>query len=144
MEIKVETEWTVGDLIDYERDNVLRVNQEYQRGLRWTEMQKRMFIDSIFRSYSIPAFYFHKKQTSTRKIQNTHFDIVDGQQRINAIFSYSEDAFSLLDPSTDTGFRFPSFVKDYPCEWGGKRFGELSKDLQDQLKNHRIVVYEIT
>ncbi len=144
MKIRVETEWTVGHLIEFEREQVLRVNHEYQRGLRWTDMQKRMFIDSIFRGYSIPAFYFHKKQTSTGPFQNTHFDIVDGQQRINAIYSYSEDEFSLLDPSEDSGFRFPNFVKDLPCRWGGKRFGELPEELQAQLRDHKVVVYEIT
>lgn len=143
MDIRVESEWTVGQLIDFEGEQILRVNHEYQRGLRWTEMQKRMFIDSIFRGYSIPAFYFHKKQTSTAPFQNTHFDIVDGQQRINAIYSYSEGAFALLDPSEDSGFRFPNFVKDTPCPWGGKRFGELSEELQSQLTNHKVVVYEI-
>ena len=144
MEIRVESDWTVGQLIEFEREQILRVNHEYQRGLRWTEMQKRMFIDSIFRGYSIPAFYLHKKQTPTTLFQNTHFDIVDGQQRINAIYSYCEGAFSLLNPSEDSGFRFPSFVKDIPCPWGGKRFGELSEELQNQLKNHKVVVFEIT
>ncbi len=144
MEIKVKLDWTVGQLINFEQEQVLRVNHEYQRGLRWNEMQKRMFIDSIFRGYSIPAFYFHKKQTSTVPFQNTHFDIVDGQQRIDAIYSFSEDAFALLDPSEDSSFRFPNFVKDIPCPWGGNRFGELPKEIQDQLKNHKVVVYEIT
>ena len=143
MEIKVESEWTVGHLIDLERNRFLVVNHEYQRGLRWTDLQKRMFIDSIFRGYSIPAFYFHKKQTSTAGLQNTHFDIVDGQQRINAICSYSEGAFPLLDPSEDSGFRFPNFVKDAPCPWGGERFAELPEELQNQLKDHKVVVYEI-
>lgn len=144
MQIRIESEWTVGQLIEFEREQVLRVNHEYQRGLRWTETQKRMFIDSIFRGYSVPAFYFHKKQTSTAPFQNTHFDIVDGQQRVNAIYSYSEGAFSLLDPSEDSNFRFPNFVKDIPCPWGGRRFGELSEELQTQLRNHKVVVYEIT
>ena len=102
METKVEIQLTIGHLIEFEREHILRVNHEYQRGLRWTEMQKCMFIDSIFRGYSIPAFYFHKKQTSTVPFQNTHFDIVDGQQRIDAIYSFSEGAFSLLDPSEDS------------------------------------------
>ena len=44
MEIKIK-EWTVGKLIEYEKENSLRVNHEYQRGLRWTNFQKQMFID---------------------------------------------------------------------------------------------------
>lgn len=144
MEVKVENEWTVGDLIELQCQQILRINHEYQRGLRWTGMQKCMFIDSIFRGYSIPAFYFHLKQTSAGSITNTHYDIVDGQQRIDAIYSYREGAFPLLDPSEDSGFRFPNFVKDIPCPWGGKRFAELLEELQLKLKNHKIVVYEIT
>ena len=144
MEIRVDNQLTIGDLIKLEEVNVLRVNREYQRGLRWTDMQKRMFIDSIFRGYSIPAFYFHEVTTEAGTIQNTYFEIVDGQQRVNAIYSFSEDAFALLNPTEDSSFRFPNFVRKYPCPWGGKRFSELSADLQRQLLEHKVVVYQIT
>ena len=86
METNIESSRTIANLIEYQHKNILRVNHEYQRGLRWTDMQKQMFIDSIFRGYSIPAFYFHKEQTSAAGIDNTYFNIVDGQQRINAIY----------------------------------------------------------
>lgn len=144
MKIKIDTEWTVGKLIDCERQQFLRVNHEYQRGLRWTEVQKQMFIDSIFRGYSIPAFYFHKREKAAHNLSATHLEIVDGQQRINAIYSYSEGAFSLLDPTEDLGSRFPNFVKDDLCPWGGKRFSELPEKLQTRFKDQGIVVYEIT
>ena len=144
MEVEVSRKWTVGALIEHKRKKILQVNYEYQRGDRWNHMQKRMFIDSIFRDYSIPAFYFHEKEISAGSIRNTNFDIVDGQQRIDAIYSYREGAFPTLDPCDESGFRFPNFVKDRPCPWGGKRFAELSKDLQTKLLNHKIVVYQIT
>jgi len=101
MEIVVDAGWTVGSLIDFEKEGSLRVNREYQRGLRWTTSQKQMFIDSIFRGYSIPAFYFHK--TKAARSGNVFYDIVDGQQRIDAIKSFSEGAFALLDPDKDAG-----------------------------------------
>jgi len=107
-------------------------------------MQKRMFIDSIFRGYSIPAFYFHRQEISTTFATNTFFDIVDGQQRINALHSFYDDAFELLDPTSDTGFHFPNFVKGIPCPWGGKRFSELPQDLKDNLMSQKVVVFEIT
>ena len=144
MEINVKSEWTVGQLIELRRKNMLRVNGEYQRGLRWTDMQKRMFIDSIFRGYSIPAFYLHKNEASVSTYKNIYFDIVDGQQRTDAIYSYREDAYPLLDPSEESGSRFPNFVKNMPCPWGGKRFSELSEELQHRLTDHKIVVYEMT
>lgn len=144
MDVIVKTDWTVGNLIEFQQKQILRVNHEYQRGLRWTLMQKQMFIDSVFRGYSIPAFYFHKKETSALDYKTTQLEIVDGQQRIDAIYGFSEGAFPLLDPTGNTNSRFPSFVKNDPCPWGGKRFDELSEQLQNQLKKHEIVVYEIT
>ena len=144
MKIDVMTNWTVGDLIENQQQQILRVNSEYQRGLRWTDIQKRMFIDSIFRGYSIPAFYFHKRGVETTIVNNTHFDIVDGQQRIDAIYNYSEGAFPLIDPQESSSFRFPNFIKDHDCPWAGKRYGELGKDLQDKLRSHSVVVYEIS
>lgn len=144
MSISVETEWTVGQLFKLKRKEFLRVNREYQRGQRWTTFQKQLFIDSIFRGYSIPAFYFHKIEESVPPFQSIHLDIVDGQQRIDAIYGYSDDAFPLLDPTEDNGFKFPNFVKSTPCPWGGKRFSELSIDLQQKLNQHRVVVYSIS
>ena len=103
-----------------------------------------MFIDSILRDYSTHAFYFHKKETSSRDIRNTQFDIVDGQQRIDAISSYHNGNFPLLDPSGNTGFRFPNFIHDHPCEWGDLKFPKLPENLKTKLMNHKMVVYEIT
>ena len=142
VEVETDKDWTVGRLIELDKESSLRVNPEYQRGLRWKSFQKKMFIDSILRGYSIPAFYLHK--TVTQYSGNTFWDIVDGQQRIDAIKSYCEDAFELLDPSDDAEFRFPNFAKDTSCEWGGSRFSDLSDELQKKLREHKVVVFEIT
>lgn len=143
MEVRVLTDKTVGDLIQLKSNMILQVNYEYQRGLRWSKSQKQMFIDSIYRGYSIPAFYFHKKETTAAGITNTYYDIVDGQQRIDAIHSYSEGAYPLLNPN-ESEFQFPNFVKDIEATWGGKRFNELPQNEQDILKSHKVVIYEIT
>ena len=135
---------TVGDLIELRKKEFLKVNHEYQRGLRWTDLQKKMFIDSVFRGYSIPAFYFHKKETSAGDLTAAYFDIVDGQQRIDAIYSYSENSFSSLNPPEESGFKFPHFAKDSPCPWGGKRFNELSNDMLKRLTEQTVVIYEIS
>lgn len=141
MKVKVNIDLTVGDLIDLKKQDFLRVNHEYQRGLRWSAMQKQMFLDSIFRDYSIPAFYFHETKTSAASMSNTFYDIVDGQQRIDAIYTYSESAFALVDPAETSRSRFPSFVKDKPCPWASKRYDELSDELKDKLKSTKVVAY---
>lgn len=148
MQVKTSQTWTIGTLIDLQQKQMLRVNHEYQRGLRWNNAQKCMFIDSIFRGYSIPAFYLHLKtasvETSEQPIVSTHYDIVDGQQRIEAIYGYSEGGFALLDPLQDGDFTFPNFVKADDCPWGGKHYNELSDTLKEMLRAQAVVVYEIT
>lgn len=37
MEVEIVTELTVGQLIDYKRNDILKANGEYQRGLRWID-----------------------------------------------------------------------------------------------------------
>lgn len=143
MRVEVDTALSVGDLIDLKVNNVLRVNHEYQRGLRWTDVQKRMFLDSIFRDYSIPAFYFHVIKTRAGAICNTFYDIVDGQQRVDAICTYAENAFPLIDPRDTTVTRFPNFVKDNPCPWAGLRYNELSSELKNKLRETKVVAYKL-
>ena len=139
MKVNVVADRTVGYLINLKRKGFLKVNHEYQRGLRWTTPQKQMFIDSVFRGYSIPAFYFHKKEVSVAGMTNTFYEIVDGQQRIDAIYSYSEGAFPLLNK-----LKFPNFVQHVTTPWGGKRFTELHDDEKKKLHEHVVVVFEIT
>ena len=145
MKVNIDNSLMVNDLIELKRSNVLQVNHEYQRGLSWNKYQKMMFIDSIFRGYSIPAFYFHEIEVPVvGKNSNTYFYVIDGQKRIDTIYSYVEGAFSLLDPSDDSGFRFPNFVKNDPCPWAGLRFEELSEELKRQFRNTSVVVFEIS
>ena len=143
MEVKININRTVGELIELDQKNFLHVNSEYQRGLRWTDKQKIMFIDSIFRGYSIPAFYFHKKVESVGEYTTTNFDIVDGQQRIDALHSFCEGVFATFNPTSNSDSYFPNFFKNEPCEWGGKEYSDLSPALMNKFKNHQVVVYEI-
>ena len=135
---------TVNQLCEQKKAELLRADPEYQRGAVWSRVQKQMFVDSLMRGYSIPAFYFHIREIQVDGMvsPNVHKYIIDGQQRINAITEYIENSFPLLDPKED-GFRFPNFVKEAECEWAGQRYEELSSDLQQQLREQEVVVYEI-
>src|SRR5262249_23677247 len=69
----------------YRKD--LRVNPEYQRGVKWNNSQKQSLIDSLLRGYKIPLFYVHlldKTNTFTQSVETTVW-LVDGQQRLAAI-----------------------------------------------------------
>jgi len=125
---------TIKDLLDLRRENMLYANPEYQRGVVWTPAQQKRLVDSVLRGYPIPLIYLHHIKRTVAGITNENFEVIDGQQRINALFQYSEGAFKLFDPIKDEEeARFPAFIKESPCDWGGKRFEELSDALKDQF-----------
>jgi len=87
-------------LADAYSSKELRVNPEFQRGLKWSLPQKQGLIDSLLRGYQIPIFYVHlesRKNNYTGGIERTAW-IVDGQQRLAAIVSYRNNEFALPDP----------------------------------------------
>jgi hypothetical protein len=76
------------------RDGTLIVNRQYQRKLVWTVVEKQRLIDSILKDYPLPLFLFADKAGASG--QPATLEVIDGIQRLNAIFSYIEHGF-LLD-----------------------------------------------
>jgi hypothetical protein len=80
------------------RDEKLLVNRKYQRKLVWTTKEKQNLIDSLIKDYPIPLILL--ADASEGSIQM--FEIMDGMQRLNAIFSFIENSFSVHDKYFDT------------------------------------------
>lgn len=72
------------------RDGNFRVNRRYQRKLVWSIEEKQKLADSILQGYPIPLILlaFTIREDGTKS-----FEILDGMQRLNAIFSFIENAF---------------------------------------------------
>lgn len=69
------------------------VNRRYQRKLVWSLEEKRNFIDSIISGYPVPIVLLaERKATATAPSQ---FEIIDGMQRLNAVFGYIENEFAV-------------------------------------------------
>ncbi|MFA8299769.1 MAG: DUF262 domain-containing protein [Hyphomicrobiales bacterium] len=75
----------------YKLEGKYQVNRKYQRKLVWTIDEKRQFIDSITKKYPIPLILV--------ALQDDKFEIIDGMQRLNAIFSFIEGEFGLYSNS---------------------------------------------
>lgn len=71
------------------RDDKIEVNRKYQRKLVWTLSEKQSLIDSIINDYPIPLILLAEEKGKSR------YEILDGMQRLNAIFSYIENGFAL-------------------------------------------------
>lgn len=78
----------------------VNVSPSYQRdGDIWTLEKKRLLIDSIINDYDIPKLYFHALSSQQKKKSGGKFDyaIIDGRQRLETIWSFIDDGFSLAD-----------------------------------------------
>lgn len=73
------------------RDGAFKVNRKYQRKLVWSLEEKRALIDSVLRGYPIPLILL---ATHTLTDGTKRFEILDGMQRLEAIFSFIDNRFS--------------------------------------------------
>lgn len=83
------------------RDGSLIVNRQYQRKLVWTVAEKQKLIDSILKDYPLPLFLLADKGAAPQG--STKLEVIDGMQRLNAIFSFIEHGFLLDEACFDIG-----------------------------------------
>lgn len=74
------------------RDGKLIVNRQYQRKLVWSTDEKVRLIDSIIKQYPIPLILLASSIEGDHKLE-----IIDGMQRLNAIFGFIDNEFSYED-----------------------------------------------
>jgi hypothetical protein len=69
-----------------------RINTEpdFQRPPVWSRAQKQLLIDTILRGYDVPKLYWRKIG-----VKPDRYDVVDGQQRLRAIWEFFDGAFPL-------------------------------------------------
>lgn len=65
-------------------------NPDFQRPAVWTVSQKQLLVDSILREYDVPKMYWRKLSSKPDR-----YDVVDGQQRLRAIWSFVDGEFAL-------------------------------------------------
>jgi hypothetical protein len=129
-----EDQLTVAEVCKLKKEQMLVVNPEYQRGAVWNKGQKKRLVDSVLRGYPLPLIYLHHVKHQAGGLVSERYEVIDGQQRINALFEYTEGAYKLFDPVQDSAeARFPDFIKKRPCPWGGQTFEELPDELRDKL-----------
>lgn len=96
-------------------------NPDYQRPAVWTKAQKQLLIDSILRDFDVPKIYLHEKNNDT-------YDVIDGQQRIRAIWSFYDDEFALpKDAEPVNGY-----------EVANKKYSELDMDVATIIDSYNL------
>jgi len=129
---------------DLYASHAMRVNDEYQRGDAWSLEQKQSLIDSLFRGYPLPLFYFREKSSEGLKGERaTSYEIVDGQQRILSFSEFSSDKWPALS-GNDPKLGLPDSISTRPCPWGGRHFSELTEDLTERFLNSDLQCIVVT
>ncbi len=105
-----------------ERDEI-ETSPEYQRnGGIWTPEKKQLLIDSIINNYDIPKIYFHQFSRDERVKIGRTYSIIDGKQRLEAIWSFINNDFKLsgdFDYQDDesikiAGMSYNDIAQEYP------------------------------
>jgi len=71
------------------RDRI-NTNPDFQRPAVWSRAQKQLLVDTILRDYDIPKLYWRKVSEKPDK-----YDVVDGQQRLRAVWGFFDGEFPL-------------------------------------------------
>ena len=80
------------------REGALLVNRKYQRKLVWTIPEKQKLIGSLLKGFPIPLILLAERPELHGPGK---YEIIDGMQRFNAIFSFIENRFAFEDKYFD-------------------------------------------
>lgn len=93
MEVR-DSVFTIADYCRMLQDKSLSVNRDYQRSNKvWPAAARSYLIDTILKGYPLPKFLL--RQRTDLAARRTWMEIVDGQQRSQAILDFFEDRFRL-------------------------------------------------
>lgn len=145
MEIR-DDKWDVATIIEARRKKRLIPNDEYQRGLAWKPKQKIKFVDSVFRGYPIPPLILHEKsETDSYGTTFRAHEIIDGQQRVNALFAYQNSEWE-IPAATNRRYPLPKGVIDAMPNppWTKRRYTALPPEVKQAFDKRKIDVLMVT
>lgn len=96
----------------------LNLRPEYQRRLVWDDAKRSLFIESLLLNVPIPPVFLYEWELS-------RYEVMDGQQRLNAIIDFYENGFALKG------------LEKWE-ELNGLRFKDLPETLQRGLDRRRL------
>lgn len=96
-------------------------NPDYQRGYVWTQEDKELLLDSIFKNIDIGKFVFIRLSDAEWMKRNFGYEILDGKQRLSTLIEFYENKLS----------------------YKGKYFNDLSGKDKGVFRNHMVSVAEV-
>jgi hypothetical protein len=107
----------------------LALTTEFQRNSVWPSAAKAYLIDTILNDRPIPLLFLQR--VSSAQTGRPGYAVIDGQQRLRAIFDFIDDRFRL----TQSNKKAPYYKKKY---------SELVQRYQDAIHAYDLPVQELT
>ncbi len=123
-------------LYNFYSNKLLIANRRYQRKLVWGVDEKEKLIDSIAKSLPIPLILLAER----RRGQPGKYEVIDGLQRLEAVFAFMDNKFSYegeyfdLETIGDTKARLDSGAISE------QRFPTMSRDRSLLIANYQLPV----
>ena len=116
--------YSIRDFEEWRERGELVLAPKFQRREVWNAKAKSFLIDTILRGKPIPKIYM--RQDVNPVTRRTTREIVDGQQRLATVLNFVKDGFKVS--------------RTHNSEYGGKHFGELDTETQNEVLKYEFVV----
>ena len=93
---------TIMEAYELYRNDRLYINRRYQRKLVWSTKEKQDLIESIILQYPVPLILLASNDNT--------FEIIDGMQRLNAIFGFLENHYPVFIDNENKYFNIPDYT----------------------------------
>lgn len=134
------------------RRDKIDFDPSYQRkGRRWSTSDKQYLVDSIINGFDVPKFYVADFTYSISKLneQKKSYAVIDGKQRLEAIFDFFDDKFGLSnnfkllsDPKADlSGKKYSDLKRDYPVV--AEEFDNFNPDIVGVISDDTRYIEEL-
>ena len=125
---------TINEITRMFNEKTLIVDDTYQRRSVWSEKDKVRLIETVLLSLIMPPLFFWKAQTDPDTGESiTH--IVDGQQRIKAIYSFVSNEFRLKPQ-----YLLDSTIRD---QYANNAFEDFDSSVKKSFWNYQLMIIEI-
>lgn len=119
-------------IVDNYKKDLLVVDNSFQRNYVWLKKHQISLIETILLGYAIPEIYLWVIDTDPSSGE-TKYSIVDGQQRIGAIFDYIDGKFPLIS----------AYLSEKKAKYAGKYFKDLDDDLKKFIWSYSFTVRQL-
>ncbi|MDY6994846.1 MAG: DUF262 domain-containing protein [Pseudomonadota bacterium] len=114
--------YSIADFLEWYNNNLLELSPDFQRRSVWSKNAKSYLIDTIIRGKPMPKILISQKLQGSKTIRM----VVDGQQRLRAIFEFIEGDFKISNAHNE--------------EFADDTFDDLPEDMKHDFYQYELGV----